>query len=369
MRGFEGRSHTISNVQPLDSGVPRSSTEESDATIDGVLDTTRLAAYFRRNVDEVDGDLHAELIHGGRSNLTFLVSSGTSRWVVRRPPFGLIAPTANDIGREYRVMRGLASTTVPVPRAIQFSEDPSVIGAPFTVVSMVDGPVIRSAIDGARLTRADAARAAAALLGGLLAIHAVPYKDVGLHSLGRPDGFLKRQIDRWRRQWSSVATAPMAGIHDLYSQLVAAVPEGGPPTLVHGDYRLDNVILDPDDPGIIAAVVDWEMATLGDPLADLGLLLVYWDPVCAPVLPAGHAISANEGFPSSEEIADAYAIATGRDLQHLSFYRALGYFKLAVIAEGIHNRFLAGLTVGDGFGSVGSAVAPLVDAGLQALTM
>lgn len=336
-------------------------------TSEAALDPLRLVSYFERYIPEFNGPIHAELIHGGRSNLTYLISDGTRRWVLRRPPLGLVAPTANDIGREFRVVEALGSTPVPVPRAIAFCDDPSVIGSPFSVVSMVDGRVVRSTSDGAALSPTDAARAAAALVAGLATIHAVPYHEVGLGSLGRPAGYLTRQIDRWRKQWDIVTTAPLSGISELYMRLAAEVPRESAATVVHGDYRLDNTILDNDDAGLLVAVVDWEMATLGDPLADLGLMLVYWDPICATVLSDGHAISANDGFPSVDEMANAYAAASGRDLDHLNFYRALGYFKLAIIAEGIHNRFLAGLTVGSGFDKVGRAVAPLVEAGLQML--
>jgi aminoglycoside phosphotransferase (APT) family kinase protein len=336
-------------------------------TPDSILDPVRLAPYFETHVAGFNGTLHVEPIYGGRSNLTYLISDGASRWVLRRPPLGLVAPTANDIGREYRVVTALRSTSVPVAEAVAFCDDLSVIGAPFSVVSMVDGRVIRTASDGAALSPAEASRAAASLVVGLATIHAVPYQEVGLGSLGRPEGYLTRQLDRWRKQWDTVTTAPLAGVSDLYMRLASAVPQESAATLVHGDYRLDNTILDPHDAGTLAAVVDWEMATLGDPLADLGLMLVYWDPLCGPVLPDGHAISANDGFPSVDEMARAYATASGRDLDHINFYRALGYFKLAIIAEGIHNRFLAGLTVGSGFDTVGGAVAPLVEAGLNLL--
>ena len=334
---------------------------------DAALDSSRLVDYFERNVPEFNGELHAELIFGGRSNLTYLISDGIRRWVLRRPPLGLVAPTANDVGREFRVVAALGSTPVPVARAIAFCDDPSVIGAPFSVVSMVEGRVVRSSSDGAALSPTDAARAAAALVSGLATIHDVPYDEVGLGSLGRPAGYLTRQIDRWRKQWETVTTAPLPGVTELSMRLAAEVPRESAGTLVHGDYRLDNTILDAEDAGSLVAVVDWEMATLGDPLADLGLMLVYWDPLCAPVLPDGHAISANDGFPSVDEMANAYAAASGRDLDHIEFYRALAYFKLAIIAEGIHNRFLAGLTVGVGFDTVGSAVAPLIEAGLELL--
>jgi aminoglycoside phosphotransferase (APT) family kinase protein len=332
------------------------------------LNINALHKYFENYVPGFDGVFRAELIHGGRSNLTFLISDGIRRWVLRRPPLGLLAPSANDVGREYRVVAALGVTTVPVARAIAFCDDSSVIGVPFSVVSMVDGRVVRTAAEGAALDPADAARAARALVAGLVDIHAVPYREVGLGALGRPSGFLQRQVALWKRQWELVATRTLPSLNELHKRLASMLPTENDTAIVHGDYRLDNTILSPTDAGELAAIIDWEMATLGDPLTDLGLLLVYWDPVCAPVMPEGHAIGANNGFPSIDEMAQAYSLASGRSLEHLNFYRALGYFKLAVIAEGIHNRFEAGLTIGSGFETVSEAVAPLTDAGLRELS-
>jgi aminoglycoside phosphotransferase (APT) family kinase protein len=335
--------------------------------VDAAPDTSALSRYFQQHIPGFEGPLRVELINGGRSNLTYLVSDCASRWVLRRPPFGLVAPTANDVGREFRVVAALGQTPVPVARAIAFCDDLSVIGAPFSVVSMVEGRVIRSAADGAALSADDADRLTTALVTGLAAIHSIPYQEVGLGNLGRPMGYLPRQVDRWRRQWEMVATQPLPGIAELHAKLGTAMPAESGATIVHGDYRLDNTIIDPDDNGVLAAIVDWEMATLGDPLADLGLLLVYWDPITAPIMPDGHAIGANPGFPPALEVAHRYAAISGRSLEHFEFYLAMGYFKLAVIAEGIQNRFLAGLTVGDGFDTVGEAVVPLVEAGLRML--
>lgn len=334
---------------------------------DAAPDPSTLSHYFRQHVPGFEGSLRVELIQGGRSNLTYLVTDGTTRWVLRRPPFGLVAPTANDLSREFRVVAALGPTAVPVARAVAFCDDLSVIGSPFSVVSMVEGPVLRSASDAAAISPEDADRLTTALVTGLSAIHAVPYDEVGLGDLGRPAGYLERQVHRWRRQWEIVGTRPLPPIAELHAKLAAGIPVESDATIVHGDYRLDNTILDPGDNARLAAIVDWEMATLGDPLADLGLLLVYWDPISGPIFPDGHAIEANQGFPPAGEVARRYTTASGRSLDNLRFYQALGYFKLAVIAEGIHNRYLAGKTVGEGFDTVGQAVAPLVEAGLRAL--
>jgi aminoglycoside phosphotransferase (APT) family kinase protein len=332
-----------------------------------VVDREALAAFFARHVPGFAGSLDAEPILGGRSNLIYDITDGTQHWILRRPPLGLVAPSANDIGREYRVVKALGPTSVPVARAIAYCDDPAVIGAPFSVVSKVEGRVIRSAADGAALDPADARAIADALIRGLVAVHGVAYQEVGLGDLGRPTGYLARQVSRWKSQWDLVATRDLPQVERLQRGLVAATPTESDATIVHGDYRLDNTILDPLDPTTLAAIVDWEMATIGDPLADVGLLLVYWDPACASVMPEGHSIAANRGFPAVGEVAETYATLSGRDLDHLAFYRALGYFKLAVIAEGIHNRYRDGLTIGHGFETVGAAVAPLIDAGLEIL--
>jgi aminoglycoside phosphotransferase (APT) family kinase protein len=318
-------------------------------------------------VPEYAGPLTVRLMDGGRSNLTYEVTDGTHRWVLRRPPLGVLTPTAHDMDREYRVVASLGGTGVPVARAVLSCTDPEVIGAPFCVVEFVEGPVLRDGDEAAALAPADARRAAEALVDALVALHAVDPADVGLGDFGRPDGYLERQVRRWRGQWDRVATRTLPDLDELHGRLARALPASGAPAIVHGDYRLDNTILAPGDLGRIAAIVDWEMATLGDPLADLGMLLMYWDPACEPVLGARHVPTANPGFPSGRELAERYAEKSGRGIEAVDYYQALGCFKLAVIAEGIHARYLAGQTVGAGFERVGSAVPALLRSGLELL--
>jgi aminoglycoside phosphotransferase (APT) family kinase protein len=331
------------------------------------LNLASLQEYFDSTVSGCAGPLRAELMHGGKSNLTYAITDGVHRWVLRRPPLGVLTPTAHDMGREFRVVAALGGSDVPVAEAVALCEDTSVLGVPFSVVSEVDGVVLRDEADAAKLTEADAARCASALVAALARLHAVDYVSVGLAGFGKPEGYLGRQVKRWREQWTRVATRSLPELDELHDRLAAALPERSASSIVHGDYRLDNVILRADDPSRIAAIVDWEMATLGDPLADLGLMLVYWDPVCRPVLGAEHPVSANAGFPSIEELAEEYSLDSGASLDELPFYRALGYYKLAVIAEGIHARYLAGETVGEGFDAVGTAVAGLLESGLDVL--
>lgn len=332
------------------------------------LDLDALARYFEATVPGAGVPLRAQLITGGKSNLTYRLTDGANTWVLRRPPLGPLTPTAHDMAREYRVIRALHGTGVPVAEPIALCDDPSVIGAPFGVVSYVDGRTLRSGDDTAALSPEDARRCGHTLVDTLADLHAVPYAEVGLADFGRQDGYLERQVRRWRGQWDRVATRELPALDRLHDALAKTLPEQAGSAIVHGDYRLDNTILDAGDVGRVRAVVDWEMATLGDPLADLGLLLVYWDPATEPVLGVRHATSANPGFPTADELAERYAARTDLPLDNLPFYLALGYFKLAVIAEGIHQRYLAGKTVGVGFHTVGDAVPTLLDAGLGVLS-
>lgn len=329
------------------------------------LDVVALEKFFRDELPEFEGPLHAKLMHGGRSNLTYALSLGEERWVLRRPPLGGLTPSAHDMGREYRVVDALQRTDVPVARTVVLCEDASVIGAPFSVVSHVDGVVLRTVADLEPIAQDDLDRCAHSLMAALARLHAVPHKEVGLGAFGKPEGYLGRQVRRWRDQWQRVATRELADVDTLHARLAESVPVESGASIVHGDFRIDNAILASDSLDTVRAIVDWEMATLGDPLADLALTLVYGDPAFGPVL-GGGAASTSDRMPSVDALAESYARTSGRDLGALEFYLALGYFKIAVIAEGIHARYLAGQTVGEGFETVGEAVPELVSAGLRA---
>ncbi|TYB56235.1 phosphotransferase family protein [Nonomuraea sp. PA05] len=354
-------------------GSPHGHRPAPDAAVTGSppgLDLGALTRYLAAHVPEAAGPITAELLPGGRSNLTYRLSDGHRAWVLRRPPLGGLTPSAHDVAREYRVVAALHGTGVPVARPVALCVDPSVLGCAFSLVEYVPGVVVRSREDLGRYSDAEAARCARALIDVLAALHAVPYEEAGLTDFGRPDGFLTRQVARWSDQWRRVATRELPDVETLAARLAEAVPATGTGTrtgtVVHGDFRLDNAILAVDDPGTVRALVDWEMATLGDPLADLGLHLVYRDPAFEPVL-GGSAASTSERLPPVADLAERYARASGRDLGRLDFYLALGYFKIAVIAEGIHARHMKGMTVGEGFDTVGAAVPHLADAGLRAL--
>lgn len=331
------------------------------------LDLAAVQRFFDTEVPGVCGPLHAELIPGGRSNLTYRLTDGRSTWVLRRPPLGGLTPSAHDMAREYRVLAALVDTSVPVPRPVVLGHDLSIFGMQFSVVQHVAGQVIRTQQDLHALPDTDIARCAYGLIDVLAELHAVDPDAVGLRGFGQPKGYLVRQIRRWHDQWNRVRTRALPDVETLHLRLAEICPAESAASIVHGDYRIDNAILDTADAGKVRALVDWEMATLGDPLADLGLHLVYSDPALDLVL-GGCAASTSKRLPSIGDLAQRYAAASRRNLDNLAFYRGLGYFKGAVIAEGIHARYTAGLTLGPGFEAVGQAVPLLAAAGITAIT-
>jgi aminoglycoside phosphotransferase (APT) family kinase protein len=321
------------------------------------VDPYRLRAYLdEHRPGMVRGHLRVSLIAGGRSNLTYVITDGTGEWVLRRPPLGHVLPTAHDMGREYRVISALADQPVPVPRAYLLCTDAEILGAPFYVMERVVGTVYRNDEQLSVLDRGAIDRLAADLMAILARLHELDPLRVGLGDFGRPEGFMARQVRRWRAQLDASRSREVPGIDELHARLAASVPQTQRHSIVHGDYRLDNVIVGPD--GRIAAVLDWEMATLGDPLADVGLLHVY--------LTSGARRSAL--LPPAAEMIRMYAaVRHDLDLSPLPWYIAFGCFKLAVVSEGIHYRFITGKTVGEGFDTFGDAVGPLVEQGLRAL--
>ncbi|HEY0718641.1 MAG TPA: phosphotransferase family protein [Streptosporangiaceae bacterium] len=330
------------------------------------LDLNAFAAYFgQAHPDAVSGPLRASVLPGGKSNITYDVTDGEHHWVVRRPPLGHVLATAHDMAREYRVISSLAGTTVPVPRTWLLCEDPAVIGAPFYVMAKVAGTAYRTAPQleavGEERTRVMATR----MINTLADLHAVQPDAVGLADFGRPEGFLGRQVRRWKKQLDSSRSRDLPGADELHAALEGRVPAGSEVAIVHGDYRLDNLLIGDGDR--VTAVLDWEMATLGDPLTDIGLLLAYHQ---LAHLDTGYAVAdaaTAPGFPDAAEITDAYAQRSGRDLSHLGFYLGLAYFKIAVICEGIYYRFTLGQTLGEGFGDIGAAPEPLIQAGLATM--
>jgi aminoglycoside phosphotransferase (APT) family kinase protein len=322
--------------------------------------------------DERWRDCRVELISGGRSNLTYLVTSGDQEVVLRRPPLGHVLPTAHDMAREFTVISALQGSDVPVPATLHLCTDQDVLGVTFYVMELVHGHIVRTEFPpGYASSSEDKHRVGQTLVSTLVNLHAVDWESVGLSEFGHPEGFMARQIRRWKQQWERSMTRPLPMMDDLIARLEADLPESPAPTIVHGDFRLDNAILDERDPGTILAVLDWEMSTIGDPLADLGLMLVYWPQRddMSEFRDSFGAITATAapGFPTREEVIEQYARESGRDVSKVYFYWAFGFFKLAVILEGIHARFLQGKTLGEGFESIGERVSPLVMLGLWVL--
>ncbi len=334
------------------------------------IDLEQVSRFFAEEVPGGQGPLRVRLLSGGRSNLTYLIEGPGGRFVLRRPPLGHVLPTAHDMAREHRVLHALARTDVPVPRPFALCEDPRVNGAPFYVMEYRPGVILESALPSGYAERPEARRRiGTALVDTLVRLHAVDFEALGLGDFGRPAGYLERQVRRWGEQWQRSKTRELPGIDELARRLRTAIPSSPPSTIVHGDYRLGNLALDPQDPGRVVAIFDWEMATLGDPLADLGYTLIYWgeagDPPRRRAAGSYQSVTAQEGFHTRAELVEEYAKGSGRDVSAIGFYQALAYYKLAVIAEGIHARFLMGKTVGEGFTAYGTQVEELVERGLE----
>lgn len=328
--------------------------------------------WLRRELPERvgNGDWNAELISGGLSNITYRVHLEASTVIVRRPPLGVLLPSAHDMSREYRVLGALAATSVPVPEVLRFCADPLVLGQPFYVMAEVPGVVLRSAGDTAALTSTERASSTESFIEKLAELHTLEPAAVGLGDYGRPAGYCSRQIRRWGEQWARTSTRPLPDMDTLLGGLADAVPTSPRDSIVHGDYRLDNMIVDPSNSYRVAAVLDWELSTLGDPLADLGMTLTYWHDVGdmeRAEIPIASGITAYDGFPTGRELAERYSKLTGIDLGNMSFYLAFGAMKLAVVLEGVNARYLAGSSVGHGYDKAGQAVPVLVSRGLRHL--
>jgi aminoglycoside phosphotransferase (APT) family kinase protein len=319
---------------------------------------------------ELTRPLSATVIAGGRSNLTYRLEDAEGRLLVlRRPPLHGVLESAHDVVREHRILTALASTDVPVPRCLGVEPTGEVTGAPFYVMAHVPGVVVR---DGAvaRTTLTGPVRAAASrdLIDVLVRLHAVDIDTIGLGSLARREDYLARQLGRWKRQLDQVRSRDVRILDEVHDRLVARIPPQGPATIVHGDYRLDNLLLDPST-GAVTAVLDWELTTLGDPLADLGLLLVYWAEPTDTSVPLPDPPTAVAGFLGRDELVQRYAAASGRDVTEIGFHVAFGYWKLACILEGVHRRHQDG-AYGDtqGFDGLGALVLGLGDLAARAAT-
>ncbi|MBM2619690.1 phosphotransferase family protein [Actinoplanes sp. LDG1-06] len=326
------------------------------------LDLDGVAAFLRSRDVPVAGPLTSELVSGGRSNLTYAVTDGLHRWIVRRPPLTGLTPSAHDVAREWRVAQALQYSPVPVPAAVALCEDTSWIGAPFAVSAFITGLVVRTRAQLDTYTDRELEACVTELVRVLADLHSLDVAEVGLSGLGRPDGFLERQVRLWWRQWTEVKSRDLADATRLHARLVAALPAGPAHIgVVHGDFRIDNTLLDLADISKVLAVVDWELATVGDTLTDIALMCVYRQPQLDPIL-ALDAAWASDRLPGADAIAEAYARRRGVSLDDWPFYLALANFKLAVIAQGISYRAADATSA-----QAEQAVPELLAAGLRAL--
>ena len=312
----------------------------SSVDVEAAVPAEALAAWVAAAVPQAQGPLTVSHLSGGSSNLTFRVRDDANDWVLRRPPLSHVLATANDMGREYRVQAGLAGTDVPVPGMVAFCEDTSVLGAPFYLMEFVEGVVYADAdrVDG--LSPQQALAATDELVDVLAHLHGVDFAAVGLGELGRPEGFLERQVARWRKQWEKSKQRELPAVEELADRLERSLPEHQGAGIVHGDYSFNNTMWDRDDPTRMVSVLDWEMSTLGDPLTDLGMVVVYWGEVGELLwrnrAPQPHRL--NPGFPDADHLVARYEATSGRSVESIDVYQVLAAFKLAVITEGAHAR-------------------------------
>lgn len=306
-----------------------------------------LAAYLADHLEGFDGELVVRQFRKGHSNLTYLVTDGTREWVLRRAPFGTNVATAHDMGREYRILSGLHRAYPPAPRAYLMCEDAGVIGAPFYVMQRVRGVILRAKPPrGMTWSKELGRRTSEEFLDNLVAIHGVDLAEAGLDGFGKPEGYVRRQVEGWTKRYHGSRTDDIPEVVAVAEWLAEKMPPEADATLIHNDYKYDNIVLDPGDLPRIIGVLDWEMATVGDPLMDLGTTLAYWvtaldEPELA-MLPFG--VTNFPGSWSRERLVDAYAARSGRDVSRVDFYHVFGLFKTAVVAQQIYYRFKSGKT-------------------------
>lgn len=304
------------------------------------IDPEPVMAWMAERV-KLSPPLQFEIIAGGHSNLTYRVSDAAGRrWVLRRPPLAHLLAGAHDMVREHRLLSSLEPTVVPTPPVVGLCTDDEVNGADFYVTEFVDGTVLRSLSDAEALTPEARGELSRRMVEVLAAIHSTDLEATGLATLGRPDDYVARQIHVWRRQFNAMTSRDLPIIERVHDVLVASIPPQAEATLVHGDYRLDNCLSTTD--GDLAAVLDWEISTLGDPVAELGFLLGYWVEADDGFNPLGHDATAAEGFWTRDQLALAYAELTGRDVGNIEWHFAFASWRLACILEGVHARYVGG---------------------------
>jgi len=305
------------------------------------IDEVRVGAWLDANVAGAAGPYTYDLIAGGRSNLTYRVTDANGmRMVLRRPPLGHVLATAHDMAREHRIISAVGSTGVPVPRCLGLCTDETVNGAPFYVMAFVEGVVLDSPEKGELLPQHLRTAASEHLVDVLADLHAVDIDAVGLGDLAKRDGYVERQVKRWSTQWENSKTRELPAIEEVSRLLSQNIPVQQGVSIAHGDYRFGNVLTDVNE-GRVAAVLDWELCTLGDPLADLGYIGIYWTDPGQPINRANDP-SGLSGFPAYDDLVERYARRTGRDVSNIGYYKAFSSFRLAVISEGVYARYLKG---------------------------
>lgn len=335
------------------------------ADVENNLDLTRVRAFLSNRMDGITSSLTASSISGGRSNPTYILKCAERQWVLRRPPYGHVLHSAHDMTREFTVLDALAGTSVPVPRVELLCQDPAVIGAPFYIMEFVDGTCIDGASTAATIEPHQRRQAAFAMAQTLADLHEIDAAAIGLSGFGRPEGYLQRQLARWSKQWNASRAVDRPEVVTLLEKLHRTVPENRHPGIVHGDVKLDNIMLSSNDFSQVAALLDWEMATLGDTLCDVGIMLGFWDNGADIDNPLTIGMTRLSGFPTRAELLECYADRRGICIPNLDWYLVFADFKLAVILEGIRARHAAGATVGDGFDDVSDMVAPLLQRALE----
>ena len=334
------------------------------------LDAARLAAYLADKLPGAGRGVEIEQFPGGHSNLTYLVRAGGREYVLRRPPMGPLPPRAHDMAREFGVLERVSAVYPPAPRAFAMCENPAVAGAPFFVMERRRGVVLRREAPPEFATLPGyPARTAEAFVDALAELHSIDIARGGLGGIGKPEGFLRRQVEGWSRRWEAAKTSELPEMKRLAEWLANELPASPAPTIVHNDYKLDNVMFAAGDPGRLVAVLDWEMATVGDPLVDLGIVLCYWpeagDPEGRRV--AISPLTASPGWPARAELLARYHEKTGRDLAGVAYYEVFGVFKLAVVLQQIYYRYRAGQTLDERFRDFDVRVRGLAEAGVAVL--
>ncbi len=334
------------------------------------FDVAKVAAYLRGRLPGSENELTVRQFGGGAANLTYLLDYGSHEYVLRRPPLGPVAKSAHDMAREYKVLSVLHQALPTAPRAFLYCEDKNLIGADFFVMERRKGVVVRRTMPPQFADMPDAPRRMSeALVDALAELHAVDYAALGLSDLGKPEGFIERQVEGWYKRWHAAKEEDLPEMEAVYHWMKGNLLPSTEYSLVHNDYKLDNVMLAKDDPGRLVAIFDWDMCTLGDPLSDLGALLCYWTEPTDPPYFQGMAMmpTGDLGFLTRQELVKRYAQQSGRSVHHINFYHTLGLFRLVVIIAQIYIRYARGQTQDERFAAFGPMIPLMARAAVEVM--